>query len=77
MSPEEKNMNSDETKKIRDALEKIVDAIQCLSDAMPREGADNLKLVDTWRALGEARELLGLKKYMPKGPSVRRGPLSP
>jgi hypothetical protein len=55
-------MSNDECKK---ALEKIVEAVQCLSEAMPREGVHQIRLLDTWRVLNEVRELLGLQKWTP------------
>jgi hypothetical protein len=58
-------MSDDEFKKTRAAMEKMVEAIQCLSEAMPRDGGSGQKLLDTWRVLNEARELLGLKKWKP------------
>ena len=62
MSTEEKMMDSEESKNIRDALALVIEAIRSLSERSPAEkGATPLlKLTKTWGLLDEACEKLGL-----------------
>jgi hypothetical protein len=61
MSPEEKNMNSDEFNKAREAIRLVIEAIRTLSERPPGEtGTPPMKLTKAWGLLDEACGQLGL-----------------
>jgi hypothetical protein len=63
MSAEEKIMDSEEAKKIRDALDLVTQAIHAFAERSPDEktGAPPMKLGKTCDLLDKARAKLGLR----------------